>query len=135
MFLTLNTNAKSSLPDSSRYSIIKEHSSQLYFSPTDKELETLFEQISAFVKASKRKSNRGKRLKMKDYLFQVIPEVDKKGQRIITVHGMCHYGREGYDGWRENVIYIEDGGACFFISTYNISENGKFSLDYGCKSP
>ena len=78
LFLTLNTNAKSSLPDSSRYSIIKEHSSQLYFSPTDKELETLFEQISAFVKASKRKSNRGKRLKMKDYLFQVIPEVDKK---------------------------------------------------------
>ena len=135
VLMASSVKAGGSVIDSSRYVILKEDTSLQYFTPTEKELEALFEKISKRVKSSKRRSYRGNRLKMKHYVLQVVPEIAKNGQRIIYVYGLCHYGKVRVDDWREEVLILADGGSCFFYVEYNLSKNGKFSLSYSCGSP
>ncbi len=131
----LGASAKSSIPNRARYVILNEDTTEQYFIPTNEVLKSLFKKISNVVRSSKKKSYRGKLLKMKHYVFQVYTEIDEHEQRIIFVHGLCNYGKVVCEDWREEVIFVEDGGACFFNVEYNLSQDGKFSLTYGCGSP
>lgn len=58
-------------------------------------------------------------MKLDNYKIQYVPYLNEKGEKEIWINGFCN----GFDVdyWRNNIVYVFDGGNCFFTLRLNIS--------------
>lgn len=58
-------------------------------------------------------------MKLDNYKIQCVPYLNEKGEKEVWINGFCN----GFDVdyWRNNIVYVFDGGNCFFTLRLNIS--------------
>ena len=55
------------------------------------------------------------------YRKQYVPFIDKKGKRKVWINCFCE---DSYDFsyWKKNIVFVDDGGSCFFNVIINITD-------------
>lgn len=60
-----------------------------------------------------------------EYYCQYIPYINERGEKIVEVNCLCNVkywnGEESVNNWRRDVIYVNDGGNCFFNLDVNLT--------------
>jgi len=61
--------------------------------------------------------------KPEDYFRQFVGAINSKGEKIIWVNCFCKTEESSFKDWKKNIVYVKDGGNCFFNLKTNISAN------------
>ena len=62
---------------------------------------------------------------LKNYKIQYVPYLNEKGEKEIWINGFC----DNFDSeWKRNIIYVFDGGNCFFNVKINVSTKECLSI-------
>lgn len=62
--------------------------------------------------------------KLKNYKIQVVPFLNEHGEKEVWINGFCD---DSGDDWREDVIWVLDGGNCFFTMRINLTNESLIS--------
>jgi hypothetical protein len=55
------------------------------------------------------------------YRRQYVPFVDKAGKRMVWVNCFCE-GSDDFSYWKKNIVFVDDGGSCFFNVIINLTD-------------
>jgi len=59
-------------------------------------------------------------IELKHYRRQYVPFINSQGEREVYVNCFCTVSMQ--DGWKEHLVYVMDGGNCFFHVTVNLNK-------------
>jgi hypothetical protein len=54
------------------------------------------------------------------YKKQYVPFIDKEGNRKVWINCFCEDSHIDY--WKKNIVFVDDGGRCFFNLIINITD-------------
>jgi hypothetical protein len=60
----------------------------------------------------------------KDYKVQLIAIINDKGEKQVWVNCFCG----AMSGWRKSIVYVMDGGNCFFNLRINLTKGEYYDL-------
>ena len=60
---------------------------------------------------------------LKKYKLQYIPFIDRKGDRKVYINSFCVSDWDDFNYWKQTLVFVEDGGSCFFHLTVNLTRN------------
>ena len=60
-----------------------------------------------------------------DYKVQLVPVINEKGEKEVWINCFC--SDFGHD-WRKDIMYVDDGGSCFFNLKINLSTKKYYDL-------
>lgn len=66
------------------------------------------------------------------YVYQLVPVLSKKNVKEVWINALCKdYLKDMSKDWRKELIFVEDGGACFFNLRVNLKTNrfSQFSVN------
>ena len=102
------------------------------FDLSNTELGELKKQIKKFIKqhnvqlgkkadqfGGKANARRYRIKKLGDYKIQVVPYLNEHGKKEVWINGFCE---DSGRNWREGVIWVLDGGNCFFTMRINLTD-------------
>lgn len=108
--VTINGNPGVLLPREAAYQLVSGDDVEGYWLPGE---EWLAEAENAVVKATSEIPDEERRPRIEGYRQFAGFMLD--GQRMIAINSFC----DEFEGWRQSVVYVADGGACYWQATYN----------------
>ena len=67
------------------------------------------------------------------YLRQYIPLINNQNDTIVWVNFFCEkgYSKEDFEllNWKQNVVYVMDGGSCYFNLKINLTKRIYYELE------
>ena len=61
------------------------------------------------------------KIDLRYYKRQYITSINKDGEKEVQINCFCEYTDD--DRWQQGILYINDGGKCYFRVTVNLSKN------------
>ncbi len=99
------------------------------WTPESKDIESAETILSkAFDDQKKPTVNRLLDRKTDDYFKQFVGFVDANGDKIIWVNCFCKGEESSFKNWKNRVVFVSDGGNCFFNVKINITKNTYYDL-------
>lgn len=84
---------------------------------TEEKIQKCFDdQANAYV-------NRVLGKKPEDYNKQFVGAINSQGERILWINCFCKREINSFKGWKENIIFVADGGNCFIQIKFNLDKN------------
>ncbi len=97
--------------------------------PESKDIETAETILNvAFEDQKKPTVNRLLGRKPDDYFKQFVGITDSNGDKIIWVNCFCKAEENSFNDWKNKIVFVNDGGNCFFNVKINITKNTYFDL-------
>ena len=56
------------------------------------------------------------------YRKQYVPFIDKSGKRKVWINCFCE-GSDDFSYWKKHIVFVDDGGRCFFNVIIDITDN------------
>lgn len=88
-----------------------------YWTPTQKQVDKLENELPAYLKDQLKKPLKKDHSKYKRQYFGY----SLNGKKVIYLNAFCDY----FDYWKTSIVFVFDGGQCFFQATYDL-ERDKF---------
>lgn len=99
------------------------------WTPGDKDIETSEKLLNdCFDKQKSGTVNRLLNRKPDDYDRQFIGAIDPNGDKIIWINCFCKGEESSFKDWKNKIVFVNDGGDCFFNVKINITKNTYYDL-------
>ena len=53
------------------------------------------------------------------YKYQLVAAINENGEKIVWINAFCN----DFDDWKRYLIFVFDGGLCYFQMTINLTKN------------
>jgi hypothetical protein len=63
--------------------------------------------------------------KLHHYNIQLVPVLNIRGEKEVSVNGLCD---ESGDAWKHKIIYVFDGGNCYFNTKINLTTKKVYEI-------
>lgn len=62
---------------------------------------------------------------LSDYQYQYIPVINLEGEKVVWINAFCN---AWHIDWKKDILYVNDGGSCYFQMKINISTGKIFDF-------
>jgi hypothetical protein len=66
-------------------------------------------------------------LPLEKYYRQYVATFNEKGEKVVWINFFCSI--EYNDDWRKEIVYVDDGGNCYFSLRINLSTRKAYQID------
>jgi hypothetical protein len=67
-------------------------------------------------------------IKLTNYKRQYVCGINKEGDKIVWVNCFCSDSKEHLRYWKQQVVFVMDGGDCYFNLKINLSKKTKYDI-------
>ena len=117
-----NKNAMEFLPKNSTISTLSETELKIVMELTESSISKYNQEVSeSFTKNGEGKYVKSHKIKkLKNYRVQYIPYINESGEKEVWINGFC--SDFGAENWKNEVVFVFDGGNCYFEIRLNLKE-------------